>query len=99
MGKIKFGVNQLNNATPSKVNLYVRAFTVAAGIFLGWMATSTLIGSHSKDVINGWLGLALMLANGLAPLFGVQLTGKVDAEDVTAIDTEAIENQVKPKTD
>ena len=87
---IKFGTSQVGNPTPSKVNLWVRVFTVAAAIFMAWMATASVIGPNSKDVINQILGLLLGLTNGLAPLFGIELSGngrsKVEVENVTAME-------------
>ena len=89
MGQVRFGTDQLSNPTPSKVNLWVRVFTVAGAIFLGWMATASVIGPNAKDIITQILSLFLLLANGLAPLFGVELSNKkVDASGVSAIDTD-----------
>lgn len=87
MAKVLFGVTQIKKPTPASINRAVRVFTVAAAIFLAWMSTTNLLGPHSKDIINQVLGLALGLTNGLAPLFGVQLTGSVPAEAVTAVET------------
>jgi len=87
MGEVKFGTKQLSNPTPSKVNLWVRVFTVAGATFMAWMATASVMGPNTKDVVNQILGLLLGLANGLAPLFGVEINGQsVPAEDVTAVD-------------
>lgn len=90
MAKVKFGTQQIDNPTPARLNLWVRVFTIAGGIFMAWMATASIMGPNAKDVVNQVLGLALGLANGLAPLFGVPVTGKVDAEDVTAIDSSKV---------
>lgn len=86
---VKFGTNQVKNPTPSKINLWVRVYTVAAGIFLGWMPTTNLIGPITAGNLSGIIGLTLLMANGLAPLFGIDLNGgnkKVDVEDVTAME-------------
>lgn len=85
---VNFGVSQITNPTPSRINLWVRVFTVAGAIFLAWMSTSSIIGPHSKDAINQILGLFLGLTNGLAPLFGVEInpSAKVKASDVTAME-------------
>lgn len=87
---IKFGVSQASNPTPSRINIWVRVFTVAAATFMAWMATANVIGPNTKDVINQILGLLLGLANGLAPLFGIELTSgeskKVSIEDVSAME-------------
>lgn len=87
---IKFGISQASNPTPSNINLWVRVFTVAAAIFMAWLATANVVGPNTKDLINQILGLLLMLTNGLAPLFGIQLTNgeskKVSVEDVSAMD-------------
>lgn len=88
MAEIKFGTGQLSNPTPSKINLWVRVFTVAAGVFMGWMATSNQMGPNTKDLLNSILGLFLALVNGIAPLFGVDITSRsVPTDQVTAIDT------------
>lgn len=87
MATISFGTSQLNKPTPASINRAVRVFTIAAGIFLAWMSTSNLIPEHTKDVLNQVLGLALGLTNGIAPLFGVDITGDVPAKAVTAVET------------
>jgi len=73
---IKFGASQVSNPTPSRINLWVRVYTVTAGIFLGWMPTTNLIGPITAGHLSGIIGLTLLLANGLAPLFGIELNGK-----------------------
>jgi len=91
MADIKFGAAQVKNPTPSGVNLWVRVFTVSAGIFLLWMPSSGFINQHWQDILNSLLGLLLALANGLAPLFGIQLqSNTVSSKDVTAVDETAI---------
>lgn len=85
---IKFGTDQVSNPTPSKINLWVRVFTVAAGVFMGWMATASLMGPNTKDILNSILGLLIGLVNGIAPLFGIEInTRTVPSDKVTAIDT------------
>lgn len=85
---IKFGTSQVSNPTPSKINLWVRVFTVAAGVFMGWMATASLMGPNTKDILNSILGLLIGLVNGIAPLFGIEInTRTVPSDKVTAIDT------------
>ena len=89
MAEVKFGAKQISKPTPANVNLAVRVFTVIAGIFMGWMSTNDLIGPNTQGHISSILGLLLALVNGLAPLFGVQITsGTVKAEDVTAIQSD-----------
>lgn len=88
MGEVKFGAAQIKNPTPSSLNLWVRVFTVVAGVFMGWMNTNTLIPSGTQDVINSILGLLLGICNACAPLFGVQVNARyVKKENVSAIDT------------
>lgn len=88
MAEVKFGTGQISNPTPANINLWVRVFTVAAGVFMGWMATTNLMGPNTKDIINSILGLLIGLVNGLAPLFGVDITTKsVPTDKVTAIET------------
>jgi hypothetical protein len=85
---IKFGLPQVGNPTPSKINLWVRVYTVIASTFLVWMITSPLIGPHTQNTISSLIGLSLALVNGLAPLFGVQVNDNqnVKASDVTAME-------------
>lgn len=88
--KIIFGSRaSINSPTPAGVVLWVRVFTVAGSAFLGWMATASVMGPDTKDIVTQILGLALLLANVLSPLFGVDLQGRqsVPAEDVTTIET------------
>lgn len=92
MTQVKFGADQVSNPTPANINKWVRVFTVAGGIFMAWMATASVMGPNTKDIINQVLGLALGLANGLAPLFGVEVSGKIPAAEVTAIDTHPSKN-------
>lgn len=88
MPEVKFGTQQINNPTPANLNLWVRVFTISASAFMAWMATASIMGPNTKDIINQVLGLALILCNGLAPLFGVQVSGgDVPVKDVAAIET------------
>lgn len=88
MAQVKFGTGQVGNPTPAGINLWVRVFTVVAGIFIGWMQTTNLIGPITQGVLSSILGLLLAIVNGLAPLFGVDITSKsVPTEKVTAIET------------
>lgn len=88
MPKVSFGTSQVKNPTPSSINLWVRVFTVAAGVFMGWMATASLMGPNTKDILNSILGLLIGLINGIAPLFGVDISSRtVPTDKVTAIDT------------
>lgn len=87
MASVKFGYKQILNPTPASLNRAVRATTVVIGVFMAWMATASVIGTHTKDTITQILGLMLGLINGLAPLFGIPLVGNnVPAADVTAIE-------------
>ena len=88
MSDIKFGTKQINNPTPAGINLIVRIFTIVAGVFLGWMQTSPIIGIHYQAGISSILGLLLAIVNGIAPLFGVNTTQTViPKEDVAAMAT------------
>lgn len=89
MAEIKFGTGQIKNPTPSRVNLIVRVFNAVAGAFLGWMMTTPngMIGNKTQGYISSILGLAILLINVLAPLFGIELDRKtVPADQVTAMD-------------
>ncbi len=86
MANIKFGIPQIKLPTPASINLCVRVFTVSAGIFMLWMQTNNLISASVQGVISSILGLLLALVNGLAPLFGVQVSGgSIPTGDVTAV--------------
>lgn len=87
MADVKFGPEQISKPTPANINKIVRILTVSGAIFMAWMATANIVGPHTKDVLNQVIGLLLGLSNGLAPLFGVQVSGTVPAKDVTAIET------------
>lgn len=89
MANVSFGLDQVSNPTPSKLNLWVRVFTIVSGIFLGWMQTNSLIPAHAQNTIGSILGLLLAISNGLAPLFGVEITSnKVPVAKVTAMDAD-----------
>lgn len=88
MAEIKFGTKQVSNPTPAGINLWVRIFTIVAGIFLGWMQTTNLIGPITQNSISSILGLLLAVVNRLAPLFGVDISSStVPIEKVKAIET------------
>lgn len=88
MAEVKFGTGQVRNPTPAGINLWVRVFTIVAGIFIGWMQTTNLIGPLTQGVLSSILGLLLAIVNGLAPLFGVDITAaSVPTDQVTAIET------------
>lgn len=88
MAEVKFGTSQVNNPTPSGINLWVRVFTVVAGAFIAWMATTNLMGPVTKSEVAGAIGLAMGIVNGIAPLFGVDVQSRsVPTDKVTAIDT------------
>lgn len=89
-----FGLTQISNPTPSIINLWARVITVVCGVFLAWMSTNDIVTPYWNHLLSGILGLVLALTNGLAPLFGVQISqSNVPTENVTAIDTD------KQKTD
>lgn len=90
MAQVKFGTGQLNNPTPSWINLSVRVFTVVAGIFLGWVQADNTFGipEQTRAIICSILGLLLAIVNGIAPLFGVNTTqASIPVKEVTAMTT------------
>lgn len=91
---VKFGISQADNPTPSKINFWVRVYTVIAGIFLGWMATNNLIGPQTQNMLGSIIGLTLAMANGLAPLFGIDL-GNSNQKRVSINDVSAMEEPKK----
>ena len=87
--QVKFGTSQLGNPTPSKVNLYVRVFTVVAGVFMGWMSTNNIIGPITQSYIGSILGLLIGIINAVAPFFGINVSEPtVPTEQVTSMDSE-----------
>jgi F0F1-type ATP synthase assembly protein I len=87
MPEVSFGVNQIKNPTPSSLNTIVRIVTVICGVLLGWMQTAPFIPSPLQGIISSILGLIIALANGLAPLVGVNVQSTTGSTDkVTAID-------------
>jgi hypothetical protein len=83
-----FGFKQINNPTPASLNRWVRVVTVTIGVFLLWMpsAPAGWFNQATQDALVSVLALITALINGLAPLFGVEVTGSVPAEQVAAID-------------
>ena len=88
MANVTFGVPSINKPTPAGINKWVRVATVVIGIFLGWMNTNNLIPETSQDVINSLGGLVLAIINGVAPLFGIDIssTEQVPIEEVKSMD-------------
>jgi len=86
MAKIKFGRGQLKQPTPSGVNFWVRVFSIIASVVMVWLPNQVLLHPATRDALASILALTTGIANAIAPLFGVPVTGKVDAEDVSAID-------------
>lgn len=89
MADIKFGTGQIKNPTPSRINLIVRVFNAVSGAFMAWMMTvpNGMIGTKTQSYISSFLGLAILLVNVVAPLFGIELDRKtVPADQVTAMD-------------
>lgn len=88
MADVKFGTSQVNNPTPSGINLWVRVFTVVSGAFITWMAMTNLMGPNTKVEVAGVIGTITTIINGLAPFFGVDIQSRsVPTDKVTAIDT------------
>lgn len=89
MGEIKFGRKQINNPTPASINFWLKVVNLVCGASVGWLATSgrSIFHPHTLDIINGIVGLLLIITNVLAPMFGVQVQTKdVPVEDVTVIE-------------
>lgn len=90
MSEVKFGFQHLSKPTPAGLNRTVRVATVITGIFLAWMNTDNLIGEHAQHVINSLGGLLLGLSNGIAPLFGIQVS---DSAVIPASEVKSMENK------
>lgn len=86
--KVGFGFNHISLPTPAVVTTTVRIITVFIAIFLSWMNTNDLIGEHTQSIISAVSGLIIGLINGLAPLFGINVTSaQVPVEDVQSMKT------------
>lgn len=84
----KIGFGQINKPTPASLNRWVRGLNVASVFFIGWMATATIMGPHTKDAVNQILSLFVGAINLLSPLVGAQnIHGTVPVKDVTAVET------------
>lgn len=87
MANIKFGTKQIKNPTPANIERSVKAFNVAASLFIAWMPTNNIIGHGAQDIITPILGLLIGMVNGLAPLFGIETgTKTVRTDEVTAME-------------
>lgn len=85
-----FGFKQISNPTPAFINRWVRVLTVVIGTFLLWMpsAPAGLFSQGLQDALVSIGGFVMALINGLAPLFGVEISSSVvPTEKVTSIDT------------
>lgn len=88
MTQVKFNSSQLSNPTPAGLNRWVRVFTVVVAALIAWMPTNNVVPHNVQDVLTPILALLMTLANGIAPFFGIEVSGKsVPAEDVTAMET------------
>jgi hypothetical protein len=88
MANIKFGTKQIKNPTPANVERGVKAFNVAASLFIAWMPTNNIVPHNVQDVMTPILGLLIGMVNGLAPLFGIETgTKTVRTDEVTAMET------------
>ncbi len=89
MANISFGIPSINKPTPASLNRWVRTLTVVIGIFLAWMNTNTLISDHLQSVFNSIGGLLLALINGLAPLWGINVSAETDVPvtDIKSMET------------
>lgn len=87
MADIKFSASQLTNPTPAGLNRWVRICTVIAASLIAWMPTNNVVPHHVQDILTPILALLMTIANGIAPFFGVEVSGKsVPIEDVTAME-------------
>ena len=88
MAQVKFNTAQLNNPTPAGLNRWVRVFTVIFAAVMAWMPTNNIIPNNVQNVITPIMGLLVTIANGIAPFFGIEISGNsVPAEDVTSMET------------
>lgn len=85
---MKFGRQQINRPTPASINFWVRVWTVVAGILLTYMESVPFqISAPVASTIKWFLGLTIALGNGLAPLFGAEVSRtSVPIEDVKVIE-------------
>lgn len=85
---MKFGRRQINKPTPASINFWVRVWTVTAGVLLTSMESIPFHISPTTESTTKWfLGLTVTLANGLAPLFGAEISrSSVPVDQITAVE-------------
>jgi hypothetical protein len=81
-----FGRKQLKNPTPAKIVFWVRVYSVVAGILITSLASAPFHIPHEAGV-NWLLGLSIGVSNGIAPLFGVEVSGnRIPKDQVTSME-------------
>lgn len=87
MAQVRFSSAQLGNPTPAGLNRWVRIFTVVVAALIAWMPTNNVVPHGVQDILTPILALLMTIANGIAPFFGIEVSGKtVPAGDVTAME-------------
>lgn len=88
--KVKFGRRQINKPTPSSIAFWVKAYTIIAGVFTVSMESFPAeLSAKAESWIHWLLGFTIAGANGLLPLFGVDVKQKdVPLEDVKEMETQ-----------
>ncbi len=89
MAKQQFGLDQINNPTPTWVMKALQLYVALAGAVVTWLSTTgvELMGPKSYKLTTGLIGLSLLVATAISPFFGVDVKSKyVKTSDVTAMD-------------
>lgn len=79
----RFGRRQIGKPTPASIGFKIMVISVVAPIIQVWMGTAAYIPNSWSNIIISVLALIIALANGLKPLFGVDVPAKsVPTQDV-----------------
>lgn len=93
MPNYSFGRKQIGKPTPASVGFKILVISIVAPIIQVWLGTAAYIPNHVSNIIVSILALIIALANGLKPLFGVDVPeSSVPTEDVKEVED-------KPQTD
>lgn len=89
MAEVKFGVSQIPNPTPARLERRVKIFIGVSGLILAWMPTNNIIPHNVQDIITPIINLSNSIMLFMLPYFGVEIERKtVPVEDVKVIETD-----------
>lgn len=92
MSNVVFNWGARKMPTPASINLMARGTAIFGSVLITGINTAPFPISHSFREYSTWfISIAIGLANGLAPLFGVQTTQeRVNVSDVSVLDENAV---------